>query len=148
MPIGFKQQVAAARVQSKMRGWLTRKRLSKLGFKFCPLCSYCYESVVMFRQHMERKHESQFKSLVKRITTKEALPSKALNMPLKVKSPAIDAPNKRAQELQRKRPDSATRQRTKSVTGMPLMPEQDMDAFSKSTPIKNLNQPHPDDEFG
>lgn len=97
---------------------------------------------------MERQHESQFRSLIQKIASKESLDKKALNMPLKVKSPISNLPSRRIPESNRKRPDSATRQRTKSATGLPLMPEQDIEAFSKSTPIKNMNKPHDDDEFG
>ena len=97
---------------------------------------------------MERQHETQFRSLIKKIASKESLDKKALNMPLKVKSPISSLPSRRIPEPTKKRPDSATRQRTKSATGMPLIPEQDIEAFSKSTPIKNLNKPEDEDEFG
>jgi len=60
-------------------------------------------------------------------------------MPLKVPSPVINIAGRRVTLPSKKRPDSATRQRTKSATGLPLMSEQDIEAFSKSTPIKNLN---------
>ena len=88
---------------------------------------------------MEQLHEREFKQLVKRLTSKEAKSKKAFNMPLKVPSPIPNAGGRRITEPPKKRPDSATRQRTKSATGIPLMAEQELEAFSKSTPIKNLN---------
>ena len=63
VPLGFKQQVAAAKIQSYLRGARDRILLSKIAARSkhkCPICTCKYASQKALKMHIDFYHESQF----------------------------------------------------------------------------------------
>jgi myosin heavy subunit len=149
VPEGFRQQVAACKVQKMLRGYLARKQVQSYlrELKYCPMChSFAYLDKEELRTHMEVRHENQFRTLVKSlITVGKQRSEKNLNMPLQ-KPSVIKKENIRHEPPAKPRPESAGRSRRTNSIGKPIMevrkqsPE-DADFRAQQTPIKDAS-PH------